>query len=78
MPGPQNWTITSTSETTGLTDQGTPTKGVTVAFRTDDGTAGTVFVPDAVFTPAAVTAAVAARAAALLTVKGLTGQVQGV
>lgn len=77
MAGPQQWTITGTSETTGLTDQGMPSKGVTVSFKTDDGTAGTVFVPDASFTPSNVTALVAARASALVGVKGLTGTVQG-
>lgn len=77
MATQQNWTITGTGETTGLTDQGTPTKGVTVSFRLDDGTTGTVFVPDGAFTPANVTALVGARAAALVGVKGLTGTVQG-
>lgn len=74
---PQSWTITGTSETTGVNDQGMPTRGVSVSFKLDDGTAGTVFVPDASFTPAAVTAAVQARASALVGVKGLTGTVQG-
>lgn len=77
MAAPQNWTITGTSESTGLTDQGMPSAGVTVSFKLDDGTSGTVFVPNASFTPTAVQAAVAARAAALVAVKGLTGTVQG-
>lgn len=77
MVTPQNWTITGTGETTGLTDQGTPTKGVTVSFRLDDGTTGTVFVPDGAFTPANVTNLVTARASALAGIKGLTGAVQG-
>lgn len=78
MAETQRWTITGTQETTGLTDQGTPAKGVLVSFKLDDGTAGTVFVPDTAFTPAHVTALVAARAASLVGVKGLTGTVQGV
>jgi hypothetical protein len=77
MAGPQKWTITGTSESTGLTEQGTPSKGVTVSFKLDDGTAGTVFVPDPAFTPTNVTALVAARAAALASLKGLTGTLQG-
>ena len=77
MAAPQQWTITGTSETTGLTDQGMPAKGVTVSFKLEDGTGGTIFVPDTQFTPAAVTALVGARASALLSVKGLTGTVSG-
>lgn len=77
MAAAKTWTITGTSESTGLTEQGTPSKGVTVSFKLDDGTAGTVFVPDAQFVPANVTALVAARASALAGVKGLTGSVPG-
>lgn len=77
MAAAKTWTITGTSESTGLTEQGTPSKGVTVSFKLDDGTAGTVFVPDASFTQANVAALVAARASALAGVKGLTGSVPG-
>lgn len=77
MPGPQQWTITGTAEGTGLTEQGMPTKGVTVSFKVDDGTSGTVFVPDAQLTQSNVTALVAARATALTGLKGLTGTVPG-
>lgn len=78
MATPQNWTITAQQETTGLTETGTPAKGLNVTFRLDDGTVGTVFVPDTALTPASVAAAVQARATTLVGIKGLTGTVQGV
>lgn len=78
MAAPQQWTIGIPQETTGLNEAGMPTKGVTVPFKLEDGTSGTVFVPDGSFNPANVTALVQARASALVSVKGLTGTVQGV
>lgn len=77
MAGPLQWTIGVPTETTGLSDAGMPVKGVTVPFKLEDGTAGSVFVPDASFNPTNVTALVSARATALAGIKGLTGTVQG-
>jgi hypothetical protein len=78
MPGPMQWKITGSVETTGLTDQGTPTTGRRISFELEDGTAGTVFVPDAGLNQGNVTALVGARATSLVMLKGLTGTVQGV
>lgn len=78
MAAPLQWTIGVPTETTGLSDAGTPVKGVTVPFKLDDGTSGSVFVPDSQLSPANVTALVQARASTLAGLKGLSGSVQGV
>lgn len=77
MAGPLKWTIGVPTETTGLNDAGMPTKGVTVPFKLEDGTSGSVFVPDGSFNQQNVTDLVQARATMLASIKGLTGQVQG-
>lgn len=77
MATPLTWTIGVPTETTGLSEAGTPVKGVTVPFKLDDGTSGSVFVPDSQLSPTNVTALVQARASTLASLKGLTGSVQG-
>lgn len=69
------WTVTSTSEQLGQGDTGVPVPGVKVFFTIDTGQEGSVFVPDTVVMQGqdAVKARIAARAAALGGLKGLTG-----
>lgn len=78
MATPLKWTIGVPTETTGLSEAGTPVKGVNVPFKLEDGTAGSVFVPDTQLNQANVTALVQARASTLAGLKGLTGSVSGV
>jgi hypothetical protein len=66
------WTVTTQSETMGIGPNGQATRGVSVGFKLADGTTASVFVPDAQYTPDAVRAAIAERAAAFGAVKGLT------
>jgi hypothetical protein len=70
---PASWTVTAVQETTDLTDSGQAAKGNRVTFQLADGTFGSVFLPGASFTPDAVKAAIAVKAATLEAVKGLTG-----
>lgn len=67
------WTVTGQQETTGQDDSGRFVPGVRVAFKLGNGTAGTVFVPEAVFSADQVAARIAARAAQMLAVSGLKG-----
>jgi hypothetical protein len=69
------WTVTSTSEQLGTGDTGTPVPGVKIFFTMDSGQEGSVFVPDNVVMQGqdVVKARIAARAAALGGLKGLTG-----
>lgn len=77
MAGTVTWTIGVPTETTGLSDAGMPTKGLTIPFKLDNGITGSVFVPDGQTSPANITALVSAKAAALVGIKGLTGTVPG-
>jgi hypothetical protein len=69
------WTVTSTSEQLGTGDTGVPAPGLKIFFTMDGGQEGSVFVPDNVVMQGqdAVKARIAARAAALAGIKGLTG-----
>ena len=69
---PPAWVVTTQSETMGIGPSGQATRGVNVGFRLADGTNGSVFVPDAQYTPDQVKAAIMARAEAFGAVKGLT------
>lgn len=52
----------SQTEGTQIDDTGNPSKGVTVVFRLDDGTLGSVFVRDAMYTAPNVRTAIEQRA----------------
>ncbi len=67
------WEITGQAEQIKPTPDGRVTSGVTVTFRTAAGNTGTVFIPDAQYSPAAVAQAVGQRAAAMDAVSGLKG-----
>lgn len=66
------WEVTSQTEGTQIGPAGTIVEGVVVAFRTGHGVVGTVFVANAQYSVSQVTALVAARAAALDAVTGLS------
>lgn len=66
------WTVISQAETMGIGPTGVAGSGVKVTFRTLDGTTGSVFVPDAMYTADNVKAAISDRVAVLASVKGLT------
>jgi len=66
------WSVISQAETMGIGPTGTAGSGVKVTFRLSDGTTGSVFVPDAQYTPEQVKAAITARVGAFQAVKGLT------
>lgn len=70
---PPAWAITQQLETTDLGPAGAYVSGVRVTFRTVSGVTGSVFVPHTDYTVDAVRRAVAARAAVLEDVAGLTG-----
>lgn len=67
------WTVTGQVETTDQGPDGTYVPGVRISFRTATGANGSVFLPHAQYTVAAVRSAIAARAAVLDEVAGLTG-----
>lgn len=71
--GSPSWTVKTQVESMGLGPNGGAVKGVTVGFALSDGTAGTVFVPEAQFTADNVRAAIAAKVEVLQAVKGLSG-----
>lgn len=66
------WKVTAQQETTQASPGSGIVRGVTVTFQLDDGTVGTVFVPDAQYNPANVKAAIAARAGQLEEVGNLS------
>ena len=70
---PLGWEVTGQQETTGMNDAGQFVPGVRVSFRLKDGAAGSVFVPEAQYSPDRVAALVAVRAAKMLAVSGLRG-----
>lgn len=67
------WSVTYQTETMGVGPAGLPVAGVRVGFKTGTGQEGTIFVPDASYTPDAVRAAIAERVAAMAAVAGLSG-----
>ena len=67
------WTITAQAEQLRPTPDGKVAQGVVITFRTRAGNTGTVFVPDAQYSPAAVAAAVGQRAMAMDQVSSLQG-----
>lgn len=74
MPAAQpSWTITGQVEQLKPTPDGKVTQGVAITFRTAAGNVGTVFVPDAQYSPSAVAAAVSSRAMAMDAVSNLQG-----
>jgi hypothetical protein len=72
-PATPAWTITAQMEQLKPTPDGKVTQGVVITFRTAAGNVGTVFVPDAQYSPAAVAAAVGQRAMAMDQVSSLQG-----
>lgn len=67
-----SWKVVSQQETVQASPQGGVTRGVTVTFTLANGTSGTVFVPDAMFNPNNVRAAIAAKAGLMAEVGNLT------
>lgn len=59
------WVVTGQSESTIINDSNNVVSGVTVYFRTGNGTAGSVFVPQNLYTPDNVRAMIAQKAAQL-------------
>lgn len=70
---PGGWTVVSQQEGTELGPNGVFVKGVTVFFNTGSGTTGSVFVPDMMFHPENVRAAIEAKVALINGVSGLSG-----
>jgi hypothetical protein len=70
---PQGWTVTTQRQDIRADDNGRLVRGVVVGFRLGSGTNGEVFVPEALFTPEYVRAAITAKASAHDAVSGLSG-----
>lgn len=70
---PPAWTVTQQQETTDVGPAGGYVAGVRVTFRTAGNVVGSVFVPEADYTPDRVKAAIAAKAAAMAAVGALEG-----
>lgn len=66
------WKVTSQQEGVAPGPSGTYTKGVTVYFTLEDGTPGSVFVPNTTFNPDFVKAAIADRAQTLANIGALS------
>jgi hypothetical protein len=66
------WRVNAQQQTTAQWG-GRFVRGVEISFVTAAGNSGSVFVPEDQYTPAAVTAAVGAKAALMDSVGGLTG-----
>lgn len=69
----KGWTVTGQTETAQLDGGNKFVDGYAVAFRTQYGDEGTVFVPRARYNPTQVTAEITAQAATLDAVHHLTG-----
>lgn len=67
------WRVTAQVETNRTDSNGRFVSGVLVSYNTRDGIAGTVFVPDAQYTPEYVRQLINARVAQHTQVAGLTG-----
>lgn len=72
-PASPGWTVTGQSEQTIIDPSGRAVNVMQVSFQLPDGTAGTVNVPLAGYTVDNVRAAIAAKAATLAAVSGLSG-----
>jgi hypothetical protein len=70
---PGSWTVTGQAPGVGPDSQGRTVQGITVQFVTGLGVPGSVFIPRAQYAPDAVKAAIAAHAADLDAVQGLSG-----
>lgn len=68
-----HWRVTGQQETNRTDATGRFVSGVLVAFTIDNGVAGSVFVPDAQYTPDNVKQLIAARVAQLTGVANLAG-----
>lgn len=72
-PAPSSgWTVTAQTPTQGLGPAGHFVPGMNVSFITGAGIEGTVFVPQLRYSPENVAAAIAAQAAGLDAVTGLS------
>ena len=71
---PSGWFVTGQHEDTVVGDNGQVQTGVTVSFRTGNGTNASVFVPNARYNAETVQTMIAARAAELDRVAALTGE----
>lgn len=69
---PARWKVVSQVPTTGQDSNGQFVRGRNVNYQLADGTTGSVFVPNASYTPDAVKAAIAADAATVAAIAGLT------
>lgn len=67
------WTVTGQQETTEIWTDQKPHRGVRVQFTATAGGSGSVFLPDELYQPANVRAAIAQRVAAMNEVGGLSG-----
>lgn len=70
---PGAWTVTSQKEDFQTDENGRPTNGVLVYFRTGGGHNGSVFVPVANYNPETVRRMIRAKAANMDAVGNLTG-----
>ena len=69
----QPWYVTGQTEDTQITPDGRVEHGVKVLFRTGSGVDSSVFIPNGSYNAESVRTAIAARAAAIDSVSGLTG-----
>jgi hypothetical protein len=70
---PPLWRVTGQMETNRTGPTGQFVSGVLVSFTTNKGIAGSVFIPDAQYSPDAVKQAIGARVAQLHSVSDLQG-----
>ena len=74
-PNGSGWKVTGQQEGVQVDATGHVVTGVTVSFLTGHGVTGTVFLPDAQYTPDNVRNAVQAKSAILDAVTGLSSEV---
>lgn len=67
------WNVTTQQETTRPDSTGRFVSGVLVTFTTSNGLSGSVFVPDAQYTPDNVRSAIQARVEQMVGVQSLQG-----
>lgn len=72
---PVSWHVTTQVQQAGRTAAGAFVPGVLIGFATDNGHQGTIFLPQAQYTPEAVSAAVTEQVRLMRDVGGLTGAV---
>jgi hypothetical protein len=72
-PAVGGWAVTAQQESTELASNGQFVKGMSVFFQTGSGVAGSVFVPDMLYTPDYVRDAINAKAQQLDIIAGLSG-----